>query len=304
MGLVLLATKAPTAAIRRKYSSLGGRIALKAPLVGVSPEKEKAIFKRELTIWAGLRHNSILSLLDILYGEDGNLFAAMDWCDGSLRDLMRKKHRFSLSESLHIIAHMLCGLLYANEKDKVLHLDIKPENVIYRLGILRDKNVSKNQSDILKYEFMISDWGIASVKTQRIGTFLEGNASVSTEETFNNMGTMHYMAPERFCAGTSSSIASDIYSLGMVFYELMTGSLPVTINAIPAYQVREIKSFDYYHAAIQEIGNHDISSHYTKVILSMIHPQPSIRPKSYHELGNALMTAGRKENNLFSRIFK
>lgn len=304
MGLVLLATKSPTTSVRIKYSSLGGRVALKAPLVGDSPNTEMAVFKRELTIWAGFRQNNIVPLLDVLHGEDGNFLAAMDWHAGSLRDLIREKHQFSLSESLHIIKCMLSGLFYANEKDKVLHLDIKPENVLYRRSSFGDMADSKHKGEVIKYVFMVSDWGIASVKSASLSSILERRPTASLENTYNNMGTIHYMAPERFRTGTPSSTASDIYSLGMVFYELLTGSLPISQNAILAYQVREITSLVYYQSAQSKMCNCDIPIEYVRVILSMIHPEPEKRPISYHELYNTLITAGRKANNLFKRIFK
>ena len=87
MGCILL-LRQDSNYIPSKLSNIGFKVALKAVLPNIADKDGIALFRRELTVWAGFQHPNIVRLLDILDGGDAGWVAAMDWCGGSLRDIL------------------------------------------------------------------------------------------------------------------------------------------------------------------------------------------------------------------------
>ncbi|MGO8836342.1 MAG: protein kinase domain-containing protein [Limisphaerales bacterium] len=171
---------------------------------------------------------------------------------GSLRDHISTAGRTSLPNALHILHDVLEGLAYAYEKDKVIHIDLKPENILCDFD--EDRVTRHGENSFMARIFKVGDWGIASIKQPQLDAI--AGMPPSHEEcvkTLNNMGTILYMAPERFVRGYRSSIASDVFSLGMIFLELVTGKLPFQPDCSP---VETLLSFSYHTEAVfQEFKN-------------------------------------------------
>lgn len=215
MGFVLLLWKNHDKAPLRP-SAHGIKLALKTVLPDAVDEEGVALFKRELTVWSAFRHPNIVWLNEILDGGRDGWIAAMDWCIGSLRDILNERKQLPLKEATDILGDVLDGLSYAYDQDQVLHLDLKPENVLYNLDLGR---AARDTRDALHTSrFMVSDWGIASIKQPRLNSIAGmPPSSQAAMRTFNNMGTLLYMAPERFCQGFRSSIASDVFVIVGLF---------------------------------------------------------------------------------------
>jgi serine/threonine protein kinase len=267
----------------QRIGALGLKLALKAVLPDAADAEGIALFKRELTVWSGFRHPNIVRLLEIVNGGDAGWVAAMDWCIGSLRDLQKERGTLSLKDSTNIIGGILDGLAYAYEQDKVLHLDLKPENILYHLDFGRlTKDRNPDTKDLSLYRFMVSDWGIASIKQPQLNSIAGAPpSSAVAQRTFNNMGTILYMAPERFKEGFSSSLASDIFSLGMIYLELMVGTLPFRQGMHP---VESLVSGQYIKDARTLMKTHRVPSPVSKIILEMISYTPNQRPSDYPAL--------------------
>ena len=163
-------------------------------------EENKARFVREAKATAALNHPNILSVYEI--GEhDGAVFFAMEYLEG--RTL--KEHIASLKSASGIsvdiasgwIAQIASGLRAAHEKE-IIHRDIKPENVM----LTPDGRLK------------IMDFGIAKLK-----------GSSGLTKTGTSMGTLGYMSPEQAQGGTADH-RTDIWSLGVMFYEMLTGEVP------------------------------------------------------------------------------
>jgi len=159
-------------------------------------EQAMARFKNEAKAAGRLLHPNIVSVYE--YGEDeANAFIVMEYIDGTgLREYLNRKAAFDLGQITAIMTQLLLALDFAHERG-VVHRDIKPSNLILTL------------SGSLK----VADFGIARIDTSNLTTM--GMV----------MGTPSYMSPEQ-CQGQTVDRRSDLFSAGVVFYELLTGEKP------------------------------------------------------------------------------
>jgi serine/threonine protein kinase len=159
-------------------------------------------FRQEARIIARLSHPNIIQVHDIydIEGEDGGFCIVMEYLDGhSLRDQLRALARFPVGRAVAIARQVLSGLAYAHEQG-IVHRDVKPDNIMMLSG------------DRVK----LMDFGIARLSESTIRT-----------HTGVTMGTPQYMSPEQ-AAGRPVDARSDIYSLGLVLYAMITGEPPFT----------------------------------------------------------------------------
>lgn len=164
--------------------------------------KDKVVasrFEREAETAASLSHSNIIQILDT--GKVGEYhYIAMEYMEESLRERMKlgPQHKIGSGTALYIIETILSALDYAHLRG-VCHRDIKPENIMFR----------QDSTPVLV------DFGIARVYDSSVQ--LTGSDSI--------MGTIHYMSPEQ-CKALEVDGRSDIYSLGVVLFEILTGEKP------------------------------------------------------------------------------
>ena len=185
---------------KARQKSLDRIVALKI----LAPEREKAPqfaerFGREARTLAKLNHPNIVTVHD--FGEtDGMFYLVMEFVDGvNLRQLLRER-RLSPEEALAIVPPVCQALQFAHDQG-IVHRDIKPEN------LLLDK----------QGRVKIADFGIAKIL---------GRSEPTAGETREVIGTPQYMAPEQVQQPQRVDHRADIYSLGIVLYEMLTGELP------------------------------------------------------------------------------
>jgi predicted Ser/Thr protein kinase len=169
-------------------------------------------FGREARALARLNHPNIVSVYD--FGQVGGLYYfIMEYVDGvNLRQLLLQG-QLQPAQALQIVPQICEALQFAHEEG-VVHRDIKPEN------ILLDR----------KGRVKIADFGLAKLLGRSNDSHLTGPYQV--------MGTMHYMAPEQVDNPLQVDHRADIYSLGVVFYEMLTGKLPLGRFAAPSQSVK------------------------------------------------------------------
>jgi len=157
-------------------------------------------FIQEIKTTANLQHPHILPLFDS--GEaDGFLYYVMPFIDGeTLRDKLNRETQLGIDEAVKITTEVADALDYAH-RNNVIHRDIKPENILLHDG-----------------RPMVADFGIALA--------LSAAAGGRMTETGMSLGTPHYMSPEQATAEKDLTNRSDVYSLGAVLYEMLTGEPP------------------------------------------------------------------------------
>jgi serine/threonine protein kinase len=175
-------------------------------------------FTREARSLARLNHPHIVTLYD--FGEAGGLYYfLMEYVDGLNLRQMISGNKLEPREALAIVPQVCEALQYAHDEG-IVHRDIKPEN------ILLDK----------KGRVKIADFGLA--KLMRRGDEPAGRAAFGLTGSQQVMGTPHYMAPEQLERPQGVDHRADIYSLGVVFYEMLTGELPLGRFAPPSQMVQ------------------------------------------------------------------
>ena len=159
-------------------------------------------FVREARALARLNHPNIVGVYD--FGErDGLFYLLIELVDGvGLREVLRTKS-LDPAQAMALVPQICAGLQYAHEHG-VVHRDVKPENLL----LDRAGNVK------------IADFGLAKLVAP-------GEDAAVLTRTTQVMGTPHYMAPEQITAPLAVDHRADIYSLGVVFYEMLTGELPL-----------------------------------------------------------------------------
>ncbi|WP_018247320.1 Stk1 family PASTA domain-containing Ser/Thr kinase [Orenia marismortui] len=208
-------------------------------------------FNREAQSVASLSHPNIVNIFDI--GRDDDLhYIVMEYVTGNdLKEELKKVGRFEVDKAIQLITG-ICNALIKAHRNNIIHCDIKPHNIL----VTKDNRAK------------VTDFGIARAVT-----------SATMAHTNSVMGSAHYLSPEQ-AKGAKVSTKSDIYSLGIVLYELLTGQVPFTgENHISI----ALKHLEEKPPSPQEI-NPNISDELASIILKAIAKKPEDRYNSVVEM--------------------
>lgn len=221
-------------------------------------EKFVRRFQREALSASSLSHPNIVNMYDV--GEDnGNFYIVMEYIDGkTLKQLIKKRGHLTVTEAIDIMLQLTDGLAQAHDS-YIIHRDIKPQNIM----VLEDGMVK------------ITDFGIA----------MAINASDLTQ-TNSVMGSVHYLPPEQ-AAGKGSTIKSDIYSLGILFYEMLAGTMPFRGETAVEIALKHIKD---PMPSIRKI-NPKVPQSVENIIFKSTAKNPKNRYNNVRELHDDLKTA-------------
>jgi eukaryotic-like serine/threonine-protein kinase len=217
-------------------------------------------FRQEARAAANLSHPNIVTVHD--FGLDrGQLFIVMEHVPGSdLKSLLRQRGRFSLEEAIPLIVQACAGVGYAHRAGLV-HCDVKPHNML----ATPDKRLK------------VTDFGIARAL-----------ATIHPEERSDVVwGSPQYFSPEQ-AAGEPPSPASDVYALGIVLYEILTGSLP--FNAATPEELSRMHLDERPHAIREYLP--DIPDALEQIIDKVLSKEPSARYRTADQLGRVLLRFG------------
>ncbi len=184
--------------------SLERQVALKILSPDLTNSKVTAEFLREARAAAKLIHANLVQAFAV-GAENGVCFMAMNYIDGeSLKDKLLREGRISVDESLHIVQQVAEALYYAWQEAKLIHRDVKPDNI------------------------MITTEGV--VKLTDLGLAIN---QAEWSEDMEISGSPSYMSPEQFI-GEKLDLRSDIYSLGITLYQMLSGELPFSADTFQA----------------------------------------------------------------------
>ena len=237
---------------------LNRKVAVKV-LRGDLANDEKFVrrFQREALSASSLNHPNIVEMYDV--GEDdGNLYIVMEYVDGkNLKQLIKRRTKLSLTEVVDIMKQLTDGISHAHDSF-IIHRDIKPQNML-----ILDNGLVK-----------ITDFGIAVALN-----------STQLTQTNSVMGSVHYLPPEQ-AAGKGATFKSDIYSLGIMMYELITGKLPFRGENAVEIALKQMKE---PIPSIRE-DNNEIPQAVENIVLKACAKNPKNRYDTAREMYNDLCT--------------
>jgi len=218
-------------------------------------------FHQEAKAAANLSHPSIVTIHD--FGLDaGRLFIVMEYIPGTdLKTILQSRGHFSVDEALPLIIQAAAGIGYAHRAGLV-HCDVKPQNML----------VTPDQ------RLKVTDFGIARAL-----------ASIHPEEQSSVVwGSPQYFAPEQ-AAGMAPSPASDVYSLGVILFEMLTGRLPFTgstaLELSRQHRTAKVPSPRQVNPAVPAALE--------EILIKVLSKEPSARYRTADQLGRVLMTITR-----------
>ena len=177
-----------------------------------SDEKFVRRFQREALSASSLSHPNIVEMYDV--GEDdGQYYIVMEYVDGkTLKQVLKQRGHLSVSEVVDIMLQVTDGMAHAHDA-YIIHRDIKPQNIMML------------SNGMIK----ITDFGVATALN-----------STQLTQTNSVMGTVHYLPPEQ-ASGKGSTIKSDIYSMGIMMYELLAGFVPYKGDSAVEIALKHLK---------------------------------------------------------------
>lgn len=220
-------------------------------------EKFVRRFQREALAASSLSNPNIVEIYDV--GEDdGNFYIVMEYIEGkTLKQLIKKRGVLSIPETIDIMLQLLDALQVAHDS-YIIHRDIKPQNIMIK------------ESGLVK----ITDFGIAMALN-----------SVELTQTNSVMGSVHYLPPEQ-ASGKGSTIRSDIYSLGILMFEMLTGKMPYKGDSAVEIALKHMKE---PMPSAREL-NSVIPQSIENIILKAAAKNPKNRYKNVSEMAEDIKT--------------
>ena len=219
-------------------------------------------FKHEAEASARIRHPNIVAVNDFGQTADGTLYMVMEYVEGyPLRELLDREGKLSPERAVRF-GSQICAAISVAHNANIIHRDLKPENVM--IEVIDEIETAR-----------VFDFGIAKLKDKvgltKVGTIL---------------GTPDYMSPEQ-CSAREIDHRSDIYSLGIILYELLSGQVPFSG---PKYQQVLVKHVIEPPRLISELCP-DLPDKLVYAVMRALEKAPELRQQSAAELGSELLAA-------------
>ena len=247
------------ATVHRAHDARHGRdVAVKVMLPAIAESLGAERFLREIETAARLQHPHIVPVFDS-GNVDGQLFFVMPLIEGeSLRGKLQREGRLDVEEAVRIVREVADALEYAHSEG-VVHRDLKPENILMSRG-----------------HALLADFGIARAAKSK--------ADVALTQAGMSLGTPSYMSPELAAGETDVGPASDVYALGCILFELLTGSPPFTGNS---YQAILVKRFTTDPPRVRSLRS-DVPVAYEDAIARALEREPAQRTPTARAFADAL----------------
>ncbi|MCS6885483.1 MAG: protein kinase [Acidobacteriota bacterium] len=229
----------------------------------VEDENSYKRFVNEANTTASLKHPNIVSVSDFGQTEEGIVYLVMEYVEGvSLRDIIHREGKLTLERTLEF-CRQLCDAISLAHKRGVIHRDLKPDNVM--IEVINNREIVR-----------VLDFGIAKLK----------DANQNMTKTGNVLGTPHYMSPEQ-CSGGELDHRSDIYALGVIIYEMLSGQVPFDGPTPVAIVVQHVtKNPPLLHEV-----NKAIPEPVSRVVMRALEKKPENRQQSADDIVKELEAA-------------
>jgi serine/threonine protein kinase/Leucine-rich repeat (LRR) protein len=243
-------------------------VAIKKLLAATLTETAMMRFQQEAKAITSLRHPNIISVHEFGVADDGEPYMVMEYVEGSnLGELIREKGSLTVEESMHRFIQ-LCDALQHAHAAGVLHRDLKPGNVM-----LSEKDGSFADARLV-------DFGIAKLMAK------EGEEAEKLTMTGQLFGSPPYMSPEQ-CRGFALDARTDIYSMGCVIFESLTGRAPLRGESILETIMKQVNEVA---PSMKEVcPEKDFSPALEAIVAKALAKDPADRFQTMHELMLALM---------------
>ena len=220
-----------------------------------SDEEFVKSFRREAQAIASLSHPNIVNIHDV--GQEDHIqYLVMEYVDGdNLKNLIKNMGALSSAQAIQVAVQVCAALEHAHDNN-IVHRDVKPHNIL-----ITNNGKAK-----------LTDFGIATETTA---------ATMTHTDTI--VGSVHYLSPEQ-AQGEEAGSKSDIYSLGVVLYEMLTGTLPFTGDNPISIALKHIKDIPVPLKNIKP----DLSSKLQEIVLTSMSKKPEQRQSSARELARQL----------------
>ncbi|HEX9453726.1 MAG TPA: protein kinase, partial [Candidatus Binatia bacterium] len=243
--------------------SVGRKVALKV-LQGSYASDDEFIgrFRREARLAASLNHKNIVTIYDFDQGNDGSLFIAMEYLHGEkLSDVIRRDGSLDVSRAIRLGLQIAEGLEAAH-RTGVIHRDIKPDNIM----VVGNRGAE---------EVKLMDFGIARM--------MDTGTMSNLTRTGMIMGTPAYMAPEQ-AEGSTISEQTDIYALGIVLYEMLSGSVPFKASTPSAVLIKHLQEAP---APLRKLRR-EVPAGLESLVMRSLEKKPQKRPRDMREIAKEL----------------
>lgn len=222
-------------------------------------------FKVEAQSAGSLSHPNIVSIYDV--GNEGNInYIVMEYVEGyTLKEVITKSDRLTWRAAVRIATQICSGLEHAH-KNHIIHRDIKSQNILVTPDL-----VAK-----------VTDFGIARASS---------NSTITI--TGNTIGSVHYFSPEQ-AKGQHTDEKSDIYSLGIVMYEMLTGRVPLDADTPVSVALKQIQEVPIPPAQI----DNEIPTSVSDIVMKALQKEPRLRYQSATEMLKDLNAVLTNPNNV------
>ena len=244
---------------RHKINDRVVGVKIMSPMLASDPVVRER-FRREARSAQKLAHPNIIEIFDQGETEDGTAFIVMELLQGESLAPVISRGPLDIDRAVHVMIQIARGIARAHDLE-VIHRDIKPENIFLSR---RDDG-----SDLVK----VLDFGIAKSR--------QDSRLTNQGELF---GTPQYMSPERIM-GKDSGEASDIYALGVVFFEMLTGELPFNAPDVATFFVKHMEEAP---PPVRSL-NTRVPASLDDLVLRMLAKQPGDRPVDAHRVHQDLL---------------
>ncbi len=226
-------------------------------------------FKDESKAIAVLSHKNIVKVYDVSFG-DRIQYIVMEYIDGiTLKDYIEKKGSLNWKETIHFVLQILKALQHAHDKG-IIHRDVKPQNIM----LLEDGTIK------------VTDFGIARFSK---------NTTRSMTMTNKAIGSVHYISPEQ-ARGEPTDAKSDLYSLGVMMYEMLTGRLPFDADNAVSVAIMQLQSDPEPPRKL----NPEIPVGLEEIIIKTMQKEPKKRYRSAAEMYGDLIKFKKNPSIKFS----